>query len=75
MSYKRTSFFLKDFCLQPERHPQAGLYKDWNFIEQAVGFYVPFERALSTAAKQLLNFCAEKGTRISLLNCTFRATG
>ena len=26
---------------------------------------------MSTAAKQLLNFCAEKGTRILLLNWTF----
>ena len=31
----------------------------------------PFGLASSTAAKQLLNFCAEKGTRILLLNWTF----
>ncbi len=62
MSYKRTSFFLKDFCLQPERHPQAGFYKDWNFIEQTVNFYRAFWAASSTVAKQLLSFCAEKGT-------------
>ena len=62
MSYKRTSFFLKDFCLQPERQPPAGFCKDWNFTEQAVGFYEPFGTALSTAAKQFLSFCAEKGT-------------
>ena len=63
MSYKRTSFFLKDFCLQPERHPQAGFYKDWNFTEQTVNFYRAFwANASSTVAKQLLSFCAEKGT-------------
>ena len=56
MSYKRTSFFLKDFCLQPERHPQAGFYKDWNFIEQTVNFYRAFWAASSTVAKQLLSF-------------------
>ena len=66
-----SSFFLKDAFKYQSDNPQAGLCKDWNFTEQAVGFYVPFERALSTAAKQLLNFCAEKGTRILLLNCTF----
>ena len=71
MSLNYILVFLKGLCLKPERHPQAGFCKDWNFTEQAVGFYVPFELALSTAAKQLLNFCAEKGTRILLLNCTF----
>ena len=67
MSYKRTSFFLKDFCLQPERHPQAGFYKDWNFTEQTVNFYRAFWAASFTVAKQLLNFFPEKGARILLL--------
>ena len=76
MSFELTSsFFLKDAYKYQSDNPQAGLCKDWNFTKRAVGFYEPFERALSTAAKQFLSFCAEKGTRISLLNCTFRATG
>ena len=36
--------FLKGLVKIPERHPQAGFCKDWNFTEQAVGFYVPFEQ-------------------------------
>ena len=36
-----SSFFLKD-CLKPERHPQTGFCKDWNFTEQAVDFYEAF---------------------------------
>ena len=68
MSFKLTSlFFLKD-CLKPERHPQTGFCKDWNFTEQTVNFYRAFWAASFTVAKQLLNFCAEKGARISLLS-------
>ena len=57
-----SSFFLKDAFKYQSDNPQAGLCKDSNFREQAVGFYEPFGTALSTAAKQFLSFCAEKGT-------------
>ena len=60
-----SSFFLKDAFKYQSDNPQAGLCKDWNFTEQAVGFYEPFGTAL------FLSFCAEKGTRISLLHCIF----
>ena len=66
---------MEDLChlnkkdwLKPERHPQTGFCKDWNYTEQTVNFYRAFWAASFTVAKQLLNFCAEKGARISLLN-------
>ena len=48
--------------------PPVGPCKDWNFTEQTVNFYRAFWAASSTVAKQLLNFCAEKGTSLSLLS-------
>ncbi len=48
--------------------PPVGLCKDWNFTEQAVKFLEPFELTSFTAAKELLNFCAEKGTSLLLLS-------
>ena len=42
--------------------PPVGPCKDLNFTEQTVDFYRAFWAALSTVAKQFLNFCAEKGT-------------
>ena len=51
--------------------PPVGPCKDLNFTEQTVNFYRAFWATSFTVAKQLLNFCAEKGTRILLLNWTF----
>ena len=48
--------------------PPVGLCKDWNFTEQTVNFYRAFWAALSTVAKQFLNFCTEKGTSLLLLS-------
>ena len=39
-----SSFFLKDAYKYQSDNPQAGFCKDWNFTEQAVGFYEPFEQ-------------------------------
>ena len=58
----------KKDCLKPEQYPQTGFCKDWNFTEQTVNFYRAFLAASSTVAKQLLNFCAEKGTSLLLLS-------
>ena len=60
---------MEDFCRLSKNaqnqsdNLQAESCKDWNFTGQAVKFF-----GLFTAAKQFHYFCAEKGTRFSLLN-------